>query len=88
MEFTPLESNFFGSGVVWLLLTFPAYWIFQWTVEGEPFHVWRRAAKAVTRANEVWFVVTQALVEAGTTLSTSIEPEASQAEVALTPVID
>ena len=37
-----MEFGFFGSAVLWLLVTFPAYWLFQWTIEGEPFSLWQR----------------------------------------------
>ena len=37
-----MEFGFFGSAVLWMLLTFPAYWLFQWRIEGESFQLWRR----------------------------------------------
>ena len=88
MEFTPLGSSFFGSGVIWLLLTFPAYWLFQWTVEGEPFQIWRTAAEAVETANEVSQVVTQSLVEAGSSLAAADTNAAAGVDPSLSPIID
>lgn len=54
METAYFQSEFFGSGILWMLLTFPAYWIFQWCVEGEPFLLWSRkpAADEVIVGNE------------------------------------
>jgi hypothetical protein len=46
MEYAYFQSEFFGSGILWMLLTFPAYWLFQWCVEGEPFVVWSRKSLA------------------------------------------
>jgi hypothetical protein len=40
-----LQCAYFGSAVVWLLITFPAYWAFQWAVERTPFAVWRLKVK-------------------------------------------
>lgn len=37
-----MEVGSFGSAVLWLLITFPAYWLFQWMIEGEPFSLWQR----------------------------------------------
>ena len=45
MESAYFQSEFFGSGILWMLLTFPAYWLFQWCVEGEPFHLWQRTTE-------------------------------------------
>lgn len=39
------HSDFFGSGILWMMLTFPAYWLFQWNVEGEPFALWSRRSR-------------------------------------------
>jgi hypothetical protein len=38
----PYAEGFFGSGVLWMLLTYPAYWFFQWLVEREPFYLFSR----------------------------------------------
>ena len=37
-----MDFAFFGSAVLWMLITFPAYWLFQWSIEGEPFRIWER----------------------------------------------
>ena len=69
-----MEFAFFGSGVLWLLITFPAYWLFQWMVEGEPFTLWHRKPSQVTVA--VGEQVSQTLADATATLSaaTSLVP--------------
>ena len=45
-----MEVGSFGSAVLWLLVTFPAYWVYQWTVEGEPFTLFQRQ-KATPQAD-------------------------------------
>ena len=70
-----MEFAFFGSGVLWLLITFPAYWLFQWMVEGEPFTLWHRSpGQAPTSATPVTATsvtehVSQTLADATATLS-------------------
>ena len=70
MEHFPFESSFFGSGAIWMLLTFPAYWIYQWTVEGAPFHLWQRRAVSAVKVSHA---VTQSLADAGSTLTAPAE---------------
>lgn len=50
MEPSYFEFSFFGSAALWMLVTYPAYWVFQWVVEGEPFHLWSRRAISATAA--------------------------------------
>ena len=38
-----MDFAFFGSAVLWMLVTYPAYWLFQWSIEGEPLQLWQRS---------------------------------------------
>ena len=67
-----MEFGFFGSAVLWMLVTFPAYWLFQWTIEGEPFALWQRPSGKVAAA--LGDGVGQAIAEAGASLASAAEP--------------
>ena len=70
-----MEFAFFGSGVLWLLITFPAYWLYQWTVEGEPFSLWRRSPGKVAAA--IGENVHQGNPKKGASLSSMHKPESA-----------
>ncbi|MCA9268310.1 MAG: hypothetical protein KDA41_07555 [Planctomycetales bacterium] len=78
------EFTFFGSAVLWMLLTFPAYWLFQWTVEGMPFAVWRvdapqRPAIAVAAVTELSDVVSSVAAAADASVSVGLAGRAAAA---------
>jgi len=64
-----MEFGSAGSAVLWLLVTFPAYWTFQWMVEGEPFTLWQRQTGNVTAT--LGEGISQKIAEAGSSLSTA-----------------
>ena len=63
--------GFFGSAVLWLLITFPAYWLFQWTIEGEPFSLWSR--KPGKMAQAIGETVEQTIADAGASLTDVVQ---------------
>jgi len=88
MEATQVDYGFFGSAVLWMLVTFPAYWFFQWKIEGEPFHLWRRgspeAAEATGRLSRA---ISRKITRAGVEFSAPSPPAVATAEGSRSPAI-
>ena len=74
-----MEFGSFGSTALWLLFTFPAYWLFQWIIEGEPFSLYQRRPVRIASIGEG---MSPTIVGSGNSLVASNPGQLAPAEAA------